>query len=500
MARLARGLRSGGTYLLPLALLVALWLPGCNDGWPRTDSHYYAALSMNAWRTGELLDLRLGDLPYHNKPPLALLVHGLFLHVLGPQVWVTRLPSLLAACVAVWAVTRAVRLLSTRELALASGVVLATSMEFARYTRAISLDLWLAMFMALALLAGVSALRSGRAWRLVWAGVMIGLGLMVKPFVALLGLVLLLAWVAWAWRRVVPGGPEWDGRDGRGRLALAAVASVLAAVLVAAPWHIAMAVSFPDAFLGTFVVEQSLERLSKPAADPWYFYLRVMGESHWPWLIALIGCVVALAQSRHREAGPHGKRLMPLLVLVGLWCGAWLLAITLTGDKHGRYAVPVYMLLCVPAGWWLVLAMPRVVARVRRHAASAGVGLVAGSALVAMGLHAGGVELQRPREAAWDVLVAALDEAGARGDEPRVWVTRAANTQGANLVLLGRPWPRLVPGGGSAGADGGPGAGDFVVMLPDEAGLGLERLGRVLRVDELTRGRDVLIVRLGGVR
>jgi 4-amino-4-deoxy-L-arabinose transferase-like glycosyltransferase len=434
-----------GVYLLPMALMLALWLPGCNDGWFRTDSHYYAAVGLNAWRSGDLLNLRLGDVPYHNKPPLALLVHGWFLHVLGVHVWVGRLPSLLAGLGAVWGVVGAVGQLGGRRLALAAGVVLATTVEFTRYTRTISLDLWVAMFLSFALLISTGAWRADRPWRLPWVGLMIGLGLLVKPFVALLALPLLGVWfalVGWPWRRWV-----WP-------LAL----GVLTALCVAVPWHVAMLQRFGNTFWETFVVKQSLNRLVQDSPKPLWYYFQIMAESYWPWLLALLGAALAFGQGRHREDGTlQGAGVRSALMLAGVWCAVWMLAITLTGDKHGRYAVPVYLLLCVLAGWWLTLVVPGPLDRLASGsprwlpAGVLGVGVV-----LAGVLGIAGVRVHRERDPAWDQLLVAIDQS----PQAKVWTTSQVNSMAANLVLLGRTWPHLVGDGATAG--------DFVLFSRSE--------------------------------
>ena len=138
-------------WLLPCVLLLSVTLPKLNQGDFRGDAGWYSAIGLQAWRTGSLWTL-YGEpgQPYFNKPPLAFWIHGLALHTLGPELWVARLPSILAATVCVLFTVAIVRHLAGRRAALLSGCVLALSLEFFRRTREISLDMWQAVFLLMA--------------------------------------------------------------------------------------------------------------------------------------------------------------------------------------------------------------------------------------------------------------------------------------------------------------------------------------------------------------
>jgi 4-amino-4-deoxy-L-arabinose transferase-like glycosyltransferase len=442
--------------LLPLAILLALWIPGANQGWYRTDTHYYAAIARQAWDAAlheraavPLLDLKAGAEPYFNKPPLAFIIHGGFIEALGLSLWAVRLPSLLAAMGCAWATTLALRRVAGWRLALAGGLVLATTLEFFRYTRAISLDLWLALWLALALLMVAAGLRRrGRpsATLLVLSGVPVALALLTKPlmglaFPAVIGL--------------------WLGLTGRGRLAWTMLAAAALAAALAAPWHLWMAARHPE-FALVYFKQQGLDRAlgghgatlapgaaSAPAPEPWWYYLRIIGQSYWPWLATLALGLFTLATGRERPR-PHVRRT---LGLAALWCGAWLLALSLAGGKSDRYLVLVWPFMAALAAWPLA----RPAAGLGKRVGRVFMDLAAPAALAAsVVLAVVGVRVHAPRDPAWDELTHRLDAApGAT-----LVTTPRGHPIGAHLVMLGRPWPPML--------HGPPAPGAWILSHPDE--------------------------------
>lgn len=428
-------------YLLPTLLLLAFWLPGANQGWYRTDTHFYAAISKQAFdqasaapdiahRVEALMLLRAGDQPYMNKPPLAFWIHGLFIWIFGLSLWAARLPSLFAAIAGVWATVLTTRRLAGWRIAELCGVVLATSVEFFRYERAISLDLW----MTLLVMAGVAALcgatrtrRVTSAWW-IWSGVAWGLALMTKPFVALFAPVLLSIWLAWVGRR-----------DLLGRLWLAA----LVAVIVAAPWHIAAGVHCGEDFWRVYVKEQSLERAISAApgsgdrpVDPPWFYLRIMLQTYWPWLVTLVLGLAALVRGRLRIGEREGR----LLRLSAVWCLGWLLVISLSAGKAPRYATIIYPLLGALSAVWLTQSASVAIRHTGRRTLNwLGPVAVAGAIAAA----AAGVRVHAPRPEAWDDISRVLTAREVGGAHVELLTTPRAHSISANLVMLGRDWPRV---------------------------------------------------------
>lgn len=403
----------------PILILVAFWLTGVNQGNFRVDTGLYSAIALNIYETGEFIDLRTGDAPYWNKPPLAFWIHGVFLWLLGPHLWVARLPSLLAAALTVLATMRTARVLAGPRVAVASGFVLATTIEFFRHTHAISLDLWLACFLTAAAWPAAVALRRDRPRLLLWSGLFVGLALLVKPLVGLLMPGVLAAWFLWHRR-------AWH--------ALWLCPATAVALLVAAPWHGAMIVRHGQGFIDTYFLKQSIERATGASAvsgDPrpiWY-YLEFLARTYWPWLL-----VLALALF---DWG-RGKRPRPRLLSLGvIGFGLWMAALAAFAGRYSRYFAPVYPFMSILCGTWLVTLAPAPVRRGMRHLYR---WLPPAALIVSIGFALAGVRVHDPPDPKWEPLYEFLD---ANAEAP-LWIISRGRTRAAtcNIYLATGAWPR----------------------------------------------------------
>lgn len=417
-------------WVIAPAILLALWLPGINQGGFRVDTGLYAAVSLHAYRDGSLFPLMAGELPYFNKPPLAFWIHGLFLHALGPELWAARLPSLIAAMFGAVFTTMIGSRLAGPRVGLLAGVILALTLEWFRYTRAISLDLWVAVFLLGAIWSAARALtceRASRGTALSWgaiAGVFIGLSLMTKPMTGLLAVPLLVGWMLWA------------GTATRRALLFGAVACAVS-LLVATPWHVAMHLRFPDTFASHYFGKQSLDRAAGEGFDakPAWFYALLLAQTHWPWLAAVVAACIAMLRGQRMGTDPRRAALRLSL----LWTAAWMLALSLFAAKMGRYAVTLYPMLALLAAFWLMHRAPRPIALVRRAFIryAAPVMLVVCIALAALN-----VRVHAPASAHWGALGAYLAEHDPSGDT--LWTHPDMLWSAANVYLSRGSWPRFI--------------------------------------------------------
>ncbi len=417
---------------VPLVLYVILAGIGLRQGTFVVDTATYGAVGVQAWRSAaqagsiEPLWTLMGQgnaVPYFNKPPLALWVHGLALHLLGTEIWVSRLPTVLLGAATILALIGAVRAIGDRSTAFVAGVILATSGVFIGGTHAISLDIWLGACLTGAMWLAGRAGRDDRKGRLWLVGIPIGIALMVKPLVALVAFPILAGWLV-ADRRVA-----WLPS-----LTLA----VLVALLISAPWHLGMVHlhgdPFTDQYLGRQIVDRAAGTLGNAndgAASPWY-YLGVLADGYWPWLVLLPFAIVGGLR-------PVGRRLPRETLLPLIWAGVWLIVFSLHPDKRPRYIIPVY-----PAFAWLIagwLTGPGPWRTVRRHPARALcraevwlVPIVAVAAVVAM---VASIQVHSGRPEHWS---RAIEWLGAHPDEP-VWAGGLSMQQASRLYLATGEWP-----------------------------------------------------------
>jgi 4-amino-4-deoxy-L-arabinose transferase-like glycosyltransferase len=430
-------------FVLPALVTLALALPHLGQGEFNVDTGWYSAVALQAWRDaasghpGALWTLMgvggLDSIPYFNKPPLAFWIHGLVLWALGPTLVAARLPSVLAAALAVVTSTAIARRLAGPRVALCAGLVLATTPEFIRHARAFSLDSWLALFMLVALwmiLRGTpratgkpgfpARKRPISPW--AWypaAGIPLGMALMTKPLVAILILPLVAAWL------IV---------SARARLLPALLATLAVALAVALPWHLSMAALHNGAFTRQYVGHQIIDRAAGNLGDanigatsPAY-YLIHLAKAGWPWLITVALAFVALARSRRLSHRP-GTASLALI-----WALGWLIALSLFADKRPRYLLPIYPAWAWLSAMWFVNIAPPRLARFRRAATR-----WAGPAAVAAGivLAALPIQLSKPPNPQWEALFAHLRQ----NHITDVWQGAFSGARAARLYLEFGQWP-----------------------------------------------------------
>ncbi len=402
-------------FVLPVLVLLAVTLPHLDQGDFRTDTARYAAVGLQAWRNPACFwTLHLQpSLPYFNKPPLVLWIHGGVLHLAGVSLVAARLPSIAAAALCVLLTVFIGRRLLGRIPALAAGLVLALTYEFFRRTREISLDLWQLAFMLTCVACVVEGLHRRRPAWFLWAGVPLGLALLCKPLMALLALPLLAIWLLWRGRPAQP---------------LALLGTFVVALTVASPWHIAMVVehgaAFTTRYFGAEIADRTLGRLH--AEPPWY-YLAEIGRTYWPWMLAL-GAAAGIAWTRPASR-PHRRGLG----LAVIWTCGWFVALTLFPDKRPRYELPLYPSLALLAGYGIARLPSRGLRRAGRHPLASAVIVVSlgvGAALLPL-------RVQAPPDANWTAVLAWLDRQGITGVHSAALST---NDEGAYYLRTTR-WP-----------------------------------------------------------
>lgn len=447
--RLRAWLVRSAYWLAPALVLLAIASPHLDQGGFRSDTGRYAAVGLQAWSEGNLLDLHLQPgVPYQNKPPLALWVHGLVLHLVGVSVWAARLPVVMLAAASVALVSAIGARLAGRSAGFFSGLAFALTYEYFRRVREISLDVWQTFFMLGAAWLILRAVRARTRRTMLLAGASVGLALMVKPLVGLI---------------VLPFMGVWMAATARARLVPALAWALASAAVVAAPWHIAMSVrggsSFSGQYFGAEVVGRALGEIQ--SLPPWY-YLDILLRTYWPWNIVLLAGAWGWFRSRRRTAagepapGPdpsaHASGLRELVALGLVWGLGWLGLISLFPDKYPRYAIPAYAGLA-----WIVGAVlaPRLAARRPRLSARLERVLLIGAPALGLLLWMLPIRWQSGHEPARAELLAWIASA------PRedVWAWKLSSNDLGDLYLALGWWPRDAGAGDAPGAP----AGAFII-------------------------------------
>ncbi len=424
-------------WILPVLILCCVTLPHLDQGDWRGDQAWYAAIGVQAWRTGELWTLWAWDgLPYFNKPPLVFWIHGFLVDRVYLTLAMARLPTVLAAALCAVAATGVARELSGRRAGLFAGVALVLTYEFFRRTREVSLDMWQAAFLLLAAWLVAVGVRTGRVSWLVACGLPIGLALMTKPLVGLLAIPMLGAWALYPGSALAPVS--------RARVLAGFAGAVALAIIVAAPWHLSMwqihGQDFLARYFGVEIVARAAGELdpTRSAVQPWWFYLYRLGAHGWPWTLFAALALIALA--RGQDPGRHA----PLIRLGFLWTIAWLVLLSLFAEKRDRYMLPVHAgVAWIAAAWWARWGWAWLKPLERRLVRRAPPVLV----LVAIVFAALPVRVQRPIGQDWAALRAWLhhaplvDPAGPAAEGPRLFVGGLEANDTARIYIWQGWWP-----------------------------------------------------------
>ena len=443
-------------YLLPVMLVFAVTLPKINQGEFRTDTGWYTAIALQAWRTGSFWTL-YGEpgQPYFNKPPLAFWIHGALLHMLGPELWIARVPTVVA-CVGCVVVTVGLsRLFAGRTMSLAIGCVLALSLDFVRRTHEVSLDMWQLLFMLLGMRAAVRGAIKGGVWRFAVGGAWIGLALMCKPLVALLVPLIVFAWlvvceirVGSTWvrtsiprsREVIPRTKPDFGEDtnvgarGLGDIWLGPLVMVACAIAVAAPWHVSMMLLHGREFTAAYFGAEISARVAGDFADttstqslPWFYLVR-LARNHWPWLACIALAFVVLIRGRPLLRDGRGTWLAIM------WSLAWFFAISVFADRRDRYALPLFPGLAMVAGAWCARWSGVWLRRVQRRFAT---WIPISAVVLCVGVSVIPFRMRAREDPSWTAMFEWLRDRG----EPQVWQGAFMGDRGARLYLEFERWP-----------------------------------------------------------
>jgi 4-amino-4-deoxy-L-arabinose transferase-like glycosyltransferase len=288
------------------------------------DEPRYARVAVEMHRAGEWVTPTLAGEPWLEKPPLYYWLAGTSFAVFGENEAAARVPSVLAALLLVGATALFGARLHGQAAGLHAGFVAGVSLLPFAYGRAASMDMLLAATVTVA--TGLCALRLlGIAGRLaiVGAAVSAGLAVLAKGPLGLL----LPALVVGSY---VVGTREW-----RRLRELVSAKAIVAFVLVAAPWYVAITVEQGRHFLDVFIFNHNLQRFTTTVHNhpgPFWYYVPVLLAGLFPWSGLAFPALV--------RSSPRASR-SDLFVL--LWLALPLAFFSLAGSK-----LPGYVLPCVP--------------------------------------------------------------------------------------------------------------------------------------------------------
>jgi 4-amino-4-deoxy-L-arabinose transferase-like glycosyltransferase len=322
--------RRAGHYALLTAVWALLCLP--NLGGPSlwdVDEGNNAEAAQEMFCSGNVIVPTFNGQVREDKPALLYWLQMAAYSACGVNEFAARLPSALAALVAVLATCELGRRLFGQGAGLLAGLVLASAALFCASAHFANPDALLNAFTALTMLFFWLAYTRGGAW-LAAVGVTSGLAVLAKGPVGTL-LPGAVAVVFLLWRR--EPRKLWDVGWLWGSLTFLAVA---------APWYVWVGVETKGqwlvGFLGKHNVGRTLEALEGHGGPLWY-YLPVLVAGLAPWSVFL-GPVCWLAWKRRGGREDAGAR--PAVQFLLCWAGVYLVFFTAVRTKLPNYVLPLY--------------------------------------------------------------------------------------------------------------------------------------------------------------
>ncbi len=331
-----------------LLICVLAWLPGFFTLPPLDrDESRFAQATKQMLETGDFIDINLGSAARYSKPVGIYWLQAASTAVLGQgswdRIWTYRVPSLIGALIAVAATFFLARAIAGVETAFVAGLLLGLSVLLMSEAKIAKTDAVLlgsivvaqSVLMRAYLSARVPGSVDGPTLGYALLGWMaFGLGVLIKgPVIALVCGASIL------------GVSLWD-RDWRWLARLRALPGLAVALIIVAPWAIAIAISSNGQFyqqsLGQDFFAKLMGEQETHGAPPGYF-AALSHVTFWPGSLALLPGIVLGIARRHEPA------IRYLLV----WAATTWLMFELAPTKLPHYILPAYPALAILCGLWL---------------------------------------------------------------------------------------------------------------------------------------------------
>ncbi len=272
-----------------------------------------------------------------NKPPLSYWIVAPFYKLLGGSEAAERLPIVLGAMIMIATAYGLGRVVFSSDAGLLAAIGLAAAPRFLMFSRRIMIDVYLAVFMALALLMFVLAERRPERRRLylILMYASIGLGVITKgPVAAALPAAALVIYLA-VYRRL-----------GKLREVMLPTGFVIVAAIVL-PWYIAIYSQHGWSHIETFILQDNLSRYTQSVWGPsrgFFFYFPALIGDFFPWSLFMI----PLAWFGVRRlwfiyrAKNHSTSDLSGSAVLAIWIVVIVLFFSISKSKEDLYILPIY--------------------------------------------------------------------------------------------------------------------------------------------------------------
>lgn len=318
---------------LAFALLPYVIRLGASSLWDSNEA-FYAETPREMLESRDYINPTFDFRPRLNKPPLSYWLVVPFYKLLGVSEAAERLAIVFGAMIMIATAYGLGRLAFSVEAGLLAAIGLAAAPRFLMFSRRIMIDVYLAMFMTLALLMFILAERRPDRRRLFLSLMyaFIGLGVITKgPVAVALPTAALVIYLA-VYRQF-----------NRLRELMLPTGLVIVAAIVL-PWYLAIYNQHGWTHIETFILKDNLSRYTQQVWGPsrgFFFYIPVMIGDFFPWSLFLIPCLLFAVRRVWAGNGQPASQARSA-VLLAIWMTVIVVFFSLSKSKEDLYILPIY--------------------------------------------------------------------------------------------------------------------------------------------------------------
>ncbi len=328
--------------VLVLSFGVIYFLGLGRAGLMNPDEGRYGEIPREMVATGDWVTPRLDGVNYFEKPPLGYWVTAACLSVFGSSETAARMFPVLFGLGGVLLTYAAVRRIHGRVPAMASAIVLGSSVFYFAMARILTLDLAVAVLMSATLLCFTVAVReppgATRRWLFYGLYVSSALATLTKGLIGVLltGAVMFLWLLLFKqWKKLKP---------------LYLPTGLLLFLAIAVPWHVLVSQRNPS-WAQFFFVDQQWNRFTTTEhsrAGPWYYFIPVVIVGFFPWIGFLWGALWEVISTGWAKRAENAQAWYYVT-----WAGFIFLFFSKSQSKLVGYILPVFPPLAILIGCWV---------------------------------------------------------------------------------------------------------------------------------------------------
>lgn len=293
------------------------------------DEPVYAETPKEMLAFHEFISPRIYGAYWYDKPPMYYWLVAASFKIFGINEFAARFPSAFLGVLCILVVYVSGRRLLGNGSALASALVLATSMEYFYLAKAAVTDITLNLFLTISLLsflekryylfyifAGLATLTKGP------------IGLLFPGAIVFLYLLLTRNFSELKHMKIPVGTILYS--------------------IAALPWYLIMYKLHGAAFVDTFLGFHNITRFTSPEHPEgvlWYYYIPVLIIGFFPWTAVMLQSIWASLTKSRREG--------PILLFLVSWAAFIFLFFTVSRTKLVSYILPMYPPLAMITGWYI---------------------------------------------------------------------------------------------------------------------------------------------------